>query len=992
MTLDRSWSVPNWRNTRILRHLATALSLVITIIGCASLIQSANGQTIKFEFGSGSPRATIAFHRDPTASAATGLSLNALWLNSAATQGWAVGGGVEVDSGCVVLHYTPQEGWQRDKASSLTKESLNALWMNNAGTQGWAVGDGGVVLRYTQGAWHPDAKASGLTKKSLQALWLNDTGTQGWALGEGGVVLRYIQGAWEPNAKASAAKDQSLSALWLNNAGTKGWAAGKGPDGPVVLHYTQGGGWQKDPKANDVILRDRLHPLNAIWLNDAGTQGWAVTDGGGDEIVGSVVRYTQREGWHRDDQASGVTDKPLWALWMNSSGTQGWAAGAGGIVLRYTKRDGWHRDPTASIATDHQIYALRLTSDGTQGWAVGESGVILRVIGTRIELPTMKPSGTADLSTLQGTFRLSFQRQIPTIESVKLLKPKSDINLLNDPDYYELRHSGVSNRSFDLTLNDKATQLRAIHKGPHRLRIAADYGQTDAPFTVWFDAPFTITPPNPNREIKLWSSVAVPSFILLNVFFVGLATQFAWARRFVLDPLGANIIGLIVGKYLIINALIRFVPPIRRALFRDYRRDLLKAPALAEWRSQRKYVPPAITFGAAELDEDSDWPKWRIAIDYMLRSPEKGVWLVVGQSGLGKTALLENWTNAVLDAGKTPLLIRLNSNLSASAEATALMNQYGGIPYLSSKTGDVELADRLLGEGGFVILLDALNEDATPDSTARFVRRMLGRNLIVLTSQFKPVKPGWRNVKFLPVTLEPFGPWQLGQLLPGGWLSDVLKADYLGNVIRLPETSKLLARYIEANHKLPPSLLAIYEDLCAPIIGKSKMLNLEQVAWQCFCTNTDQFDPSDAVPADEICDPAVESGLLTRRQEGKRAAYRFAHERVHRYLVARYLVRQDTKPLEEWDAKVATGLDRRRWADVLEFWGAMIAETPGGASKASQDYRRFLKSVAIFEHTIFAERLYPQYERLRDAGQIEADVLFERWAASQMAKAIASAV
>ena len=144
------------------------------------------------------------------------------------------------------------------------------------------------------------------------------------------------------------------------------------------------------------------------------------------------------------------------------------------------------------------------------------------------------------------------------------------------------------------------------------------------------------------------------------------------------------------------------------------------------------------------------------------------------------------------------------------------------------------------------------------------------------------------------------------------------------------------------------------------------------------------------MPEDDVCKPLVETRLLTIRQEGERTTYKFAHERAHRYLVARYLTRRDPKLMGDWHRELnpEKGLGRAYWSDVIDFWGAMKAEQPRGTK---ENYRDFLKDVARFDSAIFAERLYPQYERFRDRGEIAEDPLFERCAASHLAQAVVHA-
>ncbi|MDJ0764441.1 MAG: hypothetical protein QNJ97_15805 [Myxococcota bacterium] len=962
-TLENDWKLDKENNRVSSSHL---FALWLNEKSTQGWAVGVDGEIIRYTLENG-------WQRDATASGVSSSNITALWLNDEATQGWAVG----IDG--AILRYTFEDGWKLDeKASEVPNAYLLALWLNDEATQGWAVGIDGAVVRYTlENGWELDENASIIKDEDLLGLWLNNEATQGWAVGERGAILRYtFENGWRFDEKASSVSYADLTALWFNDGGTQGWAVG---ESGTILRYTAENGWTVNRKANSFIDAD----LWALWLNKETTQGWAVGD------HGSVLRYTHENGWELDEKASGVSYVDLRALCLNTEGTLGWAVGENGTVIRYMLENGWELDEKASSVSDVDLWALWLNNKATQGWVVSR-GVSIKVVEVPIKSAVLFAIKQGQLSQLNGTFGVKFQQRVNNIRGINIVDSAGNTYL--NPTYYEVDQYNDSDSVFEFSFTDKIALL-SLPEGEYRLRVTANMGRSDSGVNVDFDTPFEIR--NQVTPKTQWGIILIGGFLLLNLLSVLLATKFGWARSVILHRVGSQILGLVVGKYLIIDALIFLVRPIRNALLRDYRRNLADSPGLRKWRASA-YVPPTIRIIDSEKDRiefesgsDIGELLWVRTLDTVLSHRNGGVWLVQGPSGLGKTALVENWARVALEKGWSPFLIRLGSELSPASEATSMLNQYGDVPLSSDKSSDMERAGDLLSRGRFLILLDAVNEDSTPNVTREFVRKMARRNVIVVTSQFKP---NWDNIDLMPITLEPFGRDQLKKILPENWLEVVLKAEHLTDLSQLPQSSKLLAKYIERNGELPPSPLDIYEDLCTPIASNPKLLNLEEEAWKRFCDNQDQFNPSDALPDEEICLPAVDSGLLTPRQKGDNLSYKFSHERVHRYLVARYLSRQDQKSLMDWNIDVKPGLGRRYWADTLQFWGAIIAERVRLNRSKPSSYIEFLREVAEFEYTMFADRLYPQYERLRDSKRIECDTMLERWAANLLAKIVGNAL
>ena len=295
-----------------------------------------------------------------------------------------------------------------------------------------------------------------------------------------------------------------------------------------------------------------------------------------------------------------------------------------------------------------------------------------------------------------------------------------------------------------------------------------------------------------------------------------------------------------------------------------------------------------------------------------------------------------------------------------------------------------ETALKIVDDGGFVVLLDALNEDRQPGSTLNFVRKARKRNLLILSSQFSP---NWKNVPIERLELSPFGREQLAEIIPDGWLDRVLGAPHLSAVVGLPITAMLLGRYIKLYQKLPPSDFAIYSSL-GDDLNPNQALNLEEQAWNLFRTNDQQFK-ADAHLTQVFCEAAVESNVLTRSSAGKEVGYCFIHERIHHCFVARYIIRQDETSLSKWHEQLAPGFGKDYWANVIEFLAATRAHSKDEIVKRTHEYTSFLRGAANFAPRVFSERLYGQYQRYRDAGDVLTDSDFQDWSAWFLAEIVA---
>ena len=819
------------------------------------------------------------------------------------------------------------------------------------GATGWAVGEGGEVASYANRAWTADTKASALTRASLRSVCVSDDGLRGWAVGEGGAILALEGTSWNLRSNlVAAAGGAPFVGVWCSS------------DGRTALAE---------------VDRSRVFSLpTGVWRSFAGAG-----QGGGFGSLwigpeGTIWEPTMKAMLRWGPNASEAQQEPInpktpyiYSLTLTSDLDRGWAAGESLFVRR---SGGWLRDEQFGSLTKSWIRSISIAEQENDGWAVGAHGAMLRYRPIPVASIRMTPSVSAALDQFQGSFDLSFPASLSELPAIALYtEDKPDAPQPLSSTEYLLERLDPST-SFRLTFQPQAAARAAQLKGERcALEVRAHYYHPSLPLDVTYRSKaFYLVGMSWERR-AIYAGLGV---VALNVVLLLGAMRFATLRKVVLNPAAANVAGLVVAKYLVTDQVIRHVRMVRLALFRDYRRRLSESAAL-RWQD-RLYVAPQVEVAGSVQAGAVRWaaePAWRQLFRVILFQPRRRLWLVEGPSGLGKTALLEQWLAMALEIGETPLLISLRGSSPAIHEAAVLLSQHGDV-----KISD-ELALSLVESGGFVLLLDGLNEDGSPEATRDFVRIVSRNNLVVLTSQFDP---RWEaSITTRRIGLKPFGREQLVQLLDPSWADRILASPTLSSeVARLPVTAKLLAQCIRSEGTLPRARLDIYRGLLAGLDG-GPLLNLEAAAWTLFKTNEFEVEASPGLPRD-FCEQCVERGVLTARPDGR---YRFGHEVVHRYTTARYLDRQEPQPLLTLHKELTVGQDRKYWTDVLDFWGEMSGRRAAEHSEALPKYEALLLEVAAFDTWIFASRLYRHYDDLVTSGMLAGDPKLIALSARQMA-------
>jgi hypothetical protein len=859
-----------------------------------------------------------------------------------------------------------KRGWLAGRAGSLY-ELTDGRWVQQAnmplsgtvaltqdGESGWGVGRQGAVLRYRGHQWTTDQTASSITTSGLNDICLSADGKSGWAVGDQGTMLKYSGSTWSRVPEAATLLGAGgLSHIWCSQDATAAWAAAASAQKPWMIRL-RNGAWQAD----SVIQPQALWVVSSTWA-------WASS-------TSLILRFDGR--WslnHVLDPSD--PEGPILSFWSNPDDSRAWAAGDRGRMMR-RQIGTWYKDDQFKALTTAGIHSIWLTREETDGWAVGEHGTVVRYrpipLAARLE-----PIGDASIEKLTGDFNLVLSAPGLSFPYAELLSADGTAQFLT-PKEFRPRYSSADHHVVRVTFAAAAERVELLKGTQQSLIIVEGFEHPSIPTWASFTSPKFIMVGLSTWRKTLYAALGV---VVLNLLLFLGATRIRWLRTVVLSPVGSAVFGLVLGKYLLTDWMIRFVRPLKLAMFRDYRRQLAAHENIAKWLAKPDpYVPPAIELpkagppAAADSDE-----AWKQTFETLIASPRRCLWLIQGPSGLGKTALLEKWAGLALSQGRTPLLIRLRRG-PAAQEAVALMSELGDIDLKD------EVAVDLLNGGGFVLLLDGLNEDRSPDATREFVRRAARRNLVVLTSQFDP---GWQEVVHVErIELREFGAAQLRKLLDEHWAAEILAARHLANVARLPITAKLLAEFVTRTDRLPADRLQIYGGLVTEL-EPGKLLNLEEKAWLLFKSNEFDFAPDGGLPKD-FCDAAVAHGALTRRQGDR---YGFAHDLVQRFLVAVYLDSCERRPLADWHHEMKAGLKRGTWIEVLDFWGETWGRRAVADPRQLTGYEEFLRESGGFSREIFATRLYPHYDSLCASGAVTANAELIAWAARLLAGAVREA-
>ena len=218
---------------------------------------------------------------------------------------------------------------------------------------------------------------------------------------------------------------------------------------------------------------------------------------------------------------------------------------------------------------------------------------------------------------------------------------------------------------------------------------------------------------------------AIPTWSFVSIFIAILAVLF-WLSCLALAPYFRPAHLLLMNPYIrglasfgVVPILLTVAPPVKRHLFRRYRRNMIADPDLR--RSSEQYVVPEASFEARTFLRS-------------LADDDRRAVVIHGQSGIGKSAFLRYLAHACADPSaceSVPVLIDLSLFGGRPKDAVvSRLERYGELT-------DERLVKAFLDQGGFLCLFDGVNEVSEESSKeiAQFVDTARERNYACLTTQ-----------------------------------------------------------------------------------------------------------------------------------------------------------------------------------------------------------------------------------------------------------------
>ena len=667
-----------------------------------------------------------------------------LWMDKAGEMGWMVGSGGDI------LYYNKQNAkWQRflQKADGVdykqyTYERLNAFWMNTNGSNGWAVGDKGNILSFRRGVWKRDDSACTQTPINLNAIWMKADSSRGWVVGDGGVFLSYRDrdGGWRRDELSSGETNENLYAIWMDKDGLKGWAVGaKG----VILRYRDGT-WQ-EYKGGQVGISEKEKvkktQLNAIWMKKDGSKGWAV----GEE--GEIIFYDGKNDiWRSYNHGGKITNHNLYSIIMNDEGTSGWAASGLGVLLFYDGKK-WYSDNQGSPLTEEKLNYFWMNNNGTNGWGgvVGSNGTILQYSPVSVENATLGYDTKDTLMNLSGNFVLKTSHEMESIESMNLYSVSEGlpVGMLRK----SKREFKNNQKECWISFSDIEETLKKNEKAECYLEFVVRYPHESLPIvTVYRNNSFHIkSPPPPTSAQKILKYLGKKYLFVIIIFFIlfligfprttiRIANRCKLDKKFVKallnsgseftfsEPLKSVILFIFRWRYL---------SKIREMFLLAGREILKKIPLVEKWESNHNNPPEVKIIGNLLEGESKD--QYKQAFDHIMRSKEKQVW-AIGCDELNSKdqalALLEYGVRYALEKERTPVYINLNKDTSPQDDLAGWLQDICEIPIEKDKVFP------WVKDGCFLLLL-ADFKDCVGHTVESFLGGIVAKNIVIIASAKK---------------------------------------------------------------------------------------------------------------------------------------------------------------------------------------------------------------------------------------------------------------
>jgi len=383
------------------------------------------------------------------------------------------------------------------------------------------------------------------------------------------------------------------------------------------------------------------------------------------------------------------------------------------------------------------------------------------------------------------------------------------------------------------------------------------------------------------------------------------------------------------GSFGLVPLVMTVLPPVRRHVLRRYFGGICRDEDLT--RLQQSYVVPTEDFLPEEFGG---------------RLNDHTPVLLLGSSGIGKTSFFRYLTSCYAKRNRklrphniVPVFVSLAryQGVEPAEMLHAQLERYGRLT-------DKKLTDWFLQQGGFLFLLDGLNEvdDHTRQVINRFVDRSRNSSYFCLSSQQSYQEYAWlETVKLASLNREKIQALlkqQLGEEQAATVIGQLTPETY--EIYTIPQDLQIAITLIMQGKTLPRSRRELYSESLAPVFqdwieaGQADFPDLlTSRAYEMLSTHDPFFDqPNSPLPAD-LTDKLLEKKVLIKR--GDRLL--FQHDLVRAYLSSRHFVQQwnamsigtDSHVTSKWDALLAKSelkIDPN-WRSMLEFTILDLATT-----------------------------------------------------------------
>lgn len=355
-----------------------------------------------------------------------------------------------------------------------------------------------------------------------------------------------------------------------------------------------------------------------------------------------------------------------------------------------------------------------------------------------------------------------------------------------------------------------------------------------------------------------------------------------------------------LGFFGFVPLVITLVPSLRRHIFRRYTRGLRSDEDFACW--ERRFVVPSEEYLPEAFGRELE---------------EHRQVLLLGESGVGKTCYFKYLTycyaarkmKTLAPRKVTPVFIPVALYEGESVEEAFLaqLQNYGGLT-------DKKLMSRLLQQGGFLILVDGLNEVGKEmrQKVSQFVNRHWKANYFCLSSQEQYLE----CARLEPFELAVFDVERIQELvrqrLGDGEADSLIEQfnDTTYEMCKLPQDLEFMLELAKYKQPLPQTKLELYQRRLAPLLDQWKEEGNESFCHVLYRRSYEMIYPGAAI----FDDP--DRQIPKRLRDG--------------LIAARLLVRSGGQHLFRHDmvrAFLAAGHFGPRWVDILGDHQVTVDET-----------------------------------------------------------------